>query len=393
MLPGKEKRVIGGHPWVFRSDIASTANDGDWNPSSPLADVRASNGKFIARAMYNPASQIALRVLTRRDEPIDRAFFRRKVEQAVSLRTRFLPSVSEGGACRVIFAESDGLPAFIADRFADVIVIQSLALGIEPYKDWIVDALVDATGVPNVYERSDVPVRELEGLQQVTGLLRGDVPDRVRFTENGLTFTADVRHGQKTGYFIDQRENRAAIAPYVKNAEVLDCFTHIGSFALHAAMYGAVSVVGVDVSEDACGMSRENARLNGLEDKVGFVAANAFDYLREKHSAGDKYDMVILDPPAFTKTRAALDAALRGYKEINLRAMKLLRSGGILVTCSCSQHVDADSFGSMLHAAARDAKVTMRILEKRGAGRDHPILMGSRETEYLKFWITQISNS
>ncbi|MDR2657458.1 MAG: class I SAM-dependent rRNA methyltransferase, partial [Oscillospiraceae bacterium] len=336
LLPGKDKRLLGGHPWVFRSDIAGVARESDWSAAAPLAEVRASNGKFLARAMYNPASQIALRVLTRADEPIDEAFFRRKVDKAVSLRRRFADIES----CRLIFAESDGLPAFIADRFGGVIAVQSLALGIEPYKDWIVDALIDATDIHNVWERSDAPVRALEGLPMISALMRGGVPDMVPFTENGLSMLADVKNGQKTGYFHDQRENRAAIAPYVKGARVLDCFTHTGSFALHAARYGAAEVAGVDISQDAVAIARENARLNGMDAKVRFEAANAFDYLRAQKPGA--FDTIILDPPAFTKSRATLDSALRGYKEINLRAMKLLlgsASGGTLITCSCSQHV------------------------------------------------------
>ncbi|MDR0396998.1 MAG: class I SAM-dependent rRNA methyltransferase [Oscillospiraceae bacterium] len=385
LAPGKEKRVQGGHPWVFRSDIAATARDSDWSAAAPLAEVRASNGRFLARAMYNPASQIALRVLSREDEPIDERFFQKRVERAVSLRRRF----SGFDACRLVFAESDGLPAFIADRFGEVIAVQSLALGIEPYKGWITAALIDQTGVANVWERSDAPVRALEGLPMTSAILSGSVPDTVRFSENGLNMLADVKNGQKTGYFLDQKENRASIAPYVGGARVLDCFTHTGSFAIHAARYGAAEVMGVDVSREALDLARENARLNGVEDRVRFEAANAFDYLRARQSGA--LEVIILDPPAFTKSRAALDSALRGYKEINLRAMKLLADGGILITCSCSQHVSADEFGAMLHAAARDAKRTMRVLEKRGAGRDHPVLMGARETEYLKFWITQIS--
>ncbi|GHU70536.1 SAM-dependent methyltransferase [Clostridia bacterium] len=385
LLPGKEKRLAGGHPWVFRSDIANVSHESDWSESAPLADIRASNGKFIAQAMYNPKSQISLRVLTRQDEAIDEAFFRRKVERAIELRRRFADLES----CRLIFAESDGLPAFIADRFGEVIVIQSLALGIESYKDWITDSLAEATGVRNVWERSDAPVRALEGLTETSGLLRGSVPDLVPFRENGLDILADVKRGQKTGYFLDQKENRAAIAPYVHGVRVLDCFTHTGAFAIHAARYGASEVTAVDISEDALNLARENARINGFDGIIRFEASNAFDFLRAQKPGS--FDSIILDPPAFTKSRAALDSALRGYKEINLRAMKLLPSGGILFTCSCSQHVAADEFGAMLHAAARDAHVTARILEKRGAGRDHPTLIGARETEYLKFWVIEVT--
>jgi 23S rRNA (cytosine1962-C5)-methyltransferase len=264
-----------------------------------------------------------------------------------------------------------------------------MSLGIEAYKRWIVDAVIEETGIHNVWERSDAPVRALEGLPLISALYSGDVPDWVDFWENGIKFRIDVKNGQKTGYFLDQKENRAAIAKFVKGKRALDCFTHVGSFALHAAKYGATEVVGVDISESAVAMAEKNARLNGF-DNIKFEAANTFDYLRKLNP--DQFDVIILDPPAFTKTRGALDNALRGYKEINLRAMKLLKSGGVLITASCSQHVDGAAFGSMLHAAARDAKVNLRILEKRGAGLDHPVLMGARETEYLKFWICEVAD-
>ncbi|MDR2506307.1 MAG: class I SAM-dependent rRNA methyltransferase [Oscillospiraceae bacterium] len=385
LLPDKEKRIYGGHPWIFKSDIARTANDSDWRAEAPLARVMTSRGKFAAIALHNPASQIALRVITQRDEAIDEAFFGRKVHAAVEFRRQFRHADLE--SCRLIYAESDGLPALICDRFGDVIVFQSMSLGIEAYKRCIIDAVTQETGVRNVWERSDAPVRNLEGLPMVSALYAGEVPDMVDFQENGVKFRIDVKNGQKTGYFLDQKENRAAIARYVQDSRVLDCFTHVGSFALHAAKYGAAQVVGVDISDSAVAMAEENCRLNGF-DNVAFETANAFDYLRNL-SAG-QFDVIILDPPAFTKTRGALDNALRGYKEINLRAMKLLRGGGILVTCSCSQHVDGAAFGSMLHAAARDAKVTLRVLDKRGAAPDHPVLMGARETEYLKFWICDV---
>lgn len=389
LTQGKEKRVHGGHPWVFASDIERVENEGDWSPSEPLARIHDNKGRFIAIALYNPKSQITLRVISRKEQPINAAFWREKVRQSLSLRERIAPRES----CRLIYGEADGVPGFIADRFGGVIAVQSLALGIEAYKNDIVDALVEFTGVENVYERSDAPVRSLEGLEQVTRDLRGSTPELVAFEENGLKLLADVRNGQKTGYFLDQRENRAAIARYVSGATVLDCFCHSGAFAMNAARHGATHATGVDISEDAVQLAARIAELNNLTN-VDFVCANAFDFLRETKPGA--YDVIILDPPAFTKTRKSLDAALRGYKEINLRAMKLLKSlpnGGVLVTCSCSQHVSTDEFGAMHHAAARDAKVIMRVLEKRGAGFDHPILMGSRETEYLKFWVAHVVES
>ena len=382
LLPGKEKRVWSGHPWVFRSDIARTKG----NPA-PGATVRltASNGRFLAMAVYNPASQIALRILSHREEPIDDAFIRQRVHEAVEYRRAFADLTS----CRLIFAESDGLPAVIVDAFGDVLVMQCLCLGMEQYKDAICDALMDEMHPRGIYERGDVPVRELEGLRQVTGVLRGTVPDRVMMEENGVKFWVDVKNGQKTGFFLDQKENRAAIAPFVKGKQVLDCFTHTGSFALHAAKFGAAQVTGVDISEFACDCARENAALNGF-DNVDFVAANAFDYLKEQCALGAQYDVVILDPPAFTKTRAAVEAAARGYKEINLRGMKLVKSGGYLVTCSCSQHMLPGQFKDVVLSAARDARVRLMQVEYRTQGRDHPILPAAPETQYLKCGIFRV---
>ena len=375
--------MYSGHPWVFRSDIARVEGnftDGD------VVRVLSDRGKFLAMAVYNPRSQISLRVLSRHDEPIDGAFIRARVRRAVAYRRLFADLKS----CRVLFAESDGLPAVIADRFGDVIVLQSLCLGMERFKQDIVDALVDELHPVGIYERNDVPVRELEGMPQQTGLLYGEVPDRVEMVENGVHFWVDVKEGQKTGFFLDQKENRAAIAPFVRGMRVLDCFTHTGSFALHAAHYGAREVTGVDISEYACGFAAENARLNGVEDRVSFECANAFDYLRAAQDRHELYDVVILDPPAFTKTRSAVAGALRGYKEINLRGMKLVNDGGFLVTCSCSQHVLPPMFQQMLLDAQRDARVQLRQVEWRTQGRDHPILASSPETQYLKCGIYQV---
>lgn len=379
---GRAQRVLDGHPWVFRSDIEREQGEADGRP----VRVLSSSGRFLAMAVYNPRSQISLRVLSRRDEPIDAAFIRGRVRRALDYRRRFADLTS----CRLIFAESDGLPAVIADKFGDVIVLQILCLGMERFKEDIVQSLVEELSPRGVYERNDVPVRELEGLAQRTGLLWGEVPDRVMMQENGVRFLVDVKEGQKTGFFLDQKENRAAIAPFVRGQTVLDCFTHTGSFALHAAHYGAAEVTGVDISEHACACALENARLNGFEDRVAFVCANAFDLLRDRQAAGERYGAVILDPPAFTKTRSAVDSALRGYKEINLRGMKLVEDGGYLVTCSCSQHVTPPLFRQMLLEAQRDAHVQLRQIQWRTQGRDHPILLSSPETQYLKCGIFQV---
>ncbi len=382
LLPGKEKRVYGGHPWVFRSDIARTK--GNPQPGDTVR-MTASNGRFLAMAVYNPKSQIALRILSRRDEVIDETFIRNRVKRAVDYRRTFADLQS----CRLIFAESDGLPAVIVDSFGKVLSMQCLCLGMEKYKDVICDALMEEVQPLGIYERGDVPVRTLEGLPLECKVLRGQVPDKVDILENGVKFSVDVKNGQKTGFFLDQKENRAAIAPFVKGKRVLDCFTHTGSFALHAAKFGASQVTGVDISEFACQCARENAALNGF-DNVEFVAANAFDFLKEKCAEGDAYDVVILDPPAFTKSRANIDAATRGYKEINLRGMQLVKNGGYLVTCSCSQHILPDMFLNIIKSAAQDARVSLFQVEYRTQGKDHPILPSAIETQYLKCGIFRI---
>ena len=382
LLPGREKRVYGGHPWVFKSDIAQAKG-----VSAPGEVVRVLSDarKFLAMAVYNPNSQIALRILSHKDEPIDRAFIFARVKRAVDYRRAF----ADLRSCRLIYAESDGLPGVVADSFGDVISLQCLSLGMERFKEDLCDALEECVRPRGIYERDDVPVRALEGMAQITGLLRGSVPDRVEIAENGVRLLVDVKEGQKTGYFLDQKENRAAIAPFCAGAEVLDCFTHTGAFALHAAKYGAKKVTGVDISAFACDCARENARLNGFS-QIDFIAANAFDYLKEKSAEGDRYDVVILDPPAFAKSKSAFAAAARGYKEINLRGIKMTRDGGVLVTCSCSQHMLPAAFRDMLLEAARDAHARLTQIEWRTQGRDHPILLAAPETQYLKCGIFRV---
>ncbi len=383
LIPGKEKRVWSRHPWVYQSDIEradSACTPGD------VVSVFSHKGRFLAKALYNPKSQISLRIMSYQDEEIDRAFIFRRVREAIDYRRAFADLKS----CRLIFAESDRLPALIVDAFGDVLVLQCLSLGMEQFKKDVVDALVETLHPAGIWERNDVPVRRLEGLEMTCGLLYGSVPDAVEIQENGVRFYVDVKEGQKTGFFLDQKENRAAIAPFVRDRDVLDCFTHTGSFALHAGFYGARSVIGVDISESACEFARKNAALNGLEDRVSFVTANVFDYLGEASRKGEKKDVIILDPPAFTKTRSAVESAVRGYKEINLRAMKMIRPGGILISCSCSQHRLPDLFKKMILDASGDARVQLRQIEFRTQGRDHPILPAAPETQYLKCGIYQV---
>ncbi len=380
----KEKRVYSLHPWIFKSDIDHV--EGHYVPGE-IVNITNDKGKFLAKGYYNPNSQIALRIMSyHEDEQIDRSLIQERIHDAIDYRRTFADLKS----CRLIFAESDRLPALIVDAFNDVLVVQCLALGMERFKGDIIDALISEMHPRGIWERNDVPVRKLEGLEMQTGLLYGEVPDRVEIMENGIRFLVDVKEGQKTGYFLDQKENRAAIAPFVKNQKVLDCFTHTGSFALHAGHYGASEVTGVDISEYACAFAGENARINNLDNRVRFVTANAFDLLSEQSRRGEKYDTIILDPPAFTKSRGTVDNAIRGYKEINLRAMKMIRTGGYLVSCSCSQHVLPDMFRNMINDAAKDAKVILRQAEFRSQGKDHPILPWAKETEYLKCGIYQV---
>ena len=376
----RETRVRSGHPWLYASEIERVEGES----AAGVAEVYSAKGTFLARALYNPASQIALRILTTHDEPIDADFFARRVRTAWEYRQRFC----DVNSCRAIYAEADFLPGLVVDKFGGVLVVQVLSLGMELWKRELTDILVEVIRPEGIYERNDVPVRRLEGMQETTGLLYGDVPDRVPMVENGIVYAVDVKHGQKTGFFLDQKENRAAIAPLCPGARVIDMFCHNGSFALNAAKYGAREVTGVDISEEALAVARDNARANGLD--ANFEAHNCFDLLRALSDQGEKYDLVILDPPAFTKTRQMTERALRGYKEINLRGMKLAPDGGFLVPCSCSQHVDDAAFTAMLNEAARDAKKKLRMVEFRTQAKDHPILPASPETKYLKCAILQV---
>ena len=378
----RETRVRGGHPWIYASEIERV--EGAFE-NGDIVDVADFRGKFIGRGFYNPQSQISLRILTRNDEPCDRDFFARRIQDAWDYRKLLCDPMS----CRLIYSESDFLPGLVVDKFSDVLVLQSLSLGIERIKDMLCDLLMEIVRPVGIWERSDVPVRRLEGLEQAAGLLRGEVPDEVDMLENGIHFLVDVKHGQKTGFFLDQKQNRAAMAPLCRDARVLDCFCHNGSFSLHAAKYGAKSVLGVDISEEALEVARKNAAINGFSN-VTFEAHNCFDLLRELTDAGEEFDLVILDPPAFTKNKAALQSAIRGYKEINLRGLKLVRPGGFLVTCSCSQHVLPEMFQDVINQAARDAKKRIRLVEYRTQGYDHPILPQSVETKYLKTMMIQV---
>ncbi|MCX7745929.1 MAG: class I SAM-dependent rRNA methyltransferase [Clostridia bacterium] len=382
IVKGKEKRIEYGHPWIFKSDIDRV--DGSFTPGD-VVDIYSYKNKFLGRGYINPKSQITIRILTYEQEEINRDFLYKRIAAAWEYRKK----IADPKSCRAVFAESDFLPALIVDKFSDYLVVQTLSLGIEKLKNQLVEILDDVIKPAGIFERNDVPVRELEGLSQTKGFLKGNFKTQIEMIENGVKFIVDIENGQKTGFFLDQKENRAAIKPYVENAKVLDCFTHTGSFALHAAYYNAKDVLGIDISEHAVDCATKNAKMNGFTN-CRFEAANTFDKLREYYDAGEKFDTIILDPPAFTKSKGAVEGAVRGYKEINLRAMKIIESGGFLVTCSCSHHVDPELFMDIIYNAAIDSKRKVRLLELRSQAKDHPILLASEETQYLKCAILQI---
>jgi 23S rRNA (cytosine1962-C5)-methyltransferase len=378
LAPGRESRPNAGHPWIYRSDIART--DGPAPPGA-VGVVRDHRGRFLGQATVNLASQIAARLLSRSDEPIDGAFVERRLREALARGGRL---ATGPGACRVVFGESDGLPGLVVDRYGDLLVVQVLTAGMERLRGALVDALRRVLGPRAIYERSDASARKLEGLELRAGFAWGGGETGVWFREGDLDFFADVAAGQKTGFFLDQRENRQAVGTLARDREVLDCFCYSGGFSVSAAGGRAASVVGVDISPEALSWAERAAARNGLAARCAFLAANAFDQLRAFDRQGRRFGMVVLDPPAFTKGRAALAGALRGYKEINLRAMRLLAPGGILATCSCSYHVEAPTFLEMLRSAAADARREFRLLDFRTQAADHPILLAAKETQYLK---------
>jgi 23S rRNA (cytosine1962-C5)-methyltransferase len=382
----KSQRIENGHPWVYDNEVMQT--EGKYE-AGDIVEVYTNKRKFIGKGYINPKSHILVRLLTRNPkETIDKAFFRKRLTEALEFRK--LHHYQD--TFRWVFGEADFLPGLVIDKFADVVVIQTLALGIDKFKPIITEIIQELVNPRVIYERNDVPVRELEGLNQQIGFLSAEdksLDKGVLIEENGFKFSIDVINGQKTGYFLDQTENRAAIEPYVKGKTVLDCFSHTGSFAVHAAGYGASHVTALDISEQAMQTAKQNAALNGLSN-MEFITANAFDLLKEWTKENRTFDMVILDPPAFTKSRQNIQNALRGYKEINLRGMKLVKSGGFLVTCTCSHFITPELFRKVLQEAALDAQKVVREVAFKVQGKDHPILWFVEESLYLKFYILQI---
>lgn len=377
-------RVASGHPWIFGNEIDKI--EGKAEPGD-IAEAYTYDHKFVGKGYINPKSQIMVRLLTRdKNETIDETFFFNKINAAWNYRQK----IGYTENCRLVFGEADFLPALIIDKFNDYFVIQTLAYGIEIWKNAIVKALKTIFNPKGIYERNDVPVRELEGLEQKKGYLTEPFDPNIIINENGLRFYVDIEKGQKTGYFLDQQDNRSAIKHIVKNADVLGAFTYTGTFEIHAGYYGAKSVLGLDISESAVAQATRNAELNGLKEVCTFQAVNAFDVLKQWGKEGRQYDVVMLDPPAFTKTRENIQKAITGYKEINLRGMKLTKPGGFLVTSSCTNLVSPELFINTINMAAKDAKRKLRQVTFKAQASDHPIIWGIENTNYLKFLIVQV---
>ncbi|HEY4422777.1 MAG TPA: class I SAM-dependent rRNA methyltransferase [Pyrinomonadaceae bacterium] len=375
-------RVRQGHLWIYRSDVVAVDAEG-----GSVVTVKDERGNFVGQALFSDSSQIALRFLTQSNEEIDRDWWRRRIAEAGG-RRHISP---ETNAYRLIYSEGDLLPSLIVDRYADVLVMQTLSQGTDAVKSMLTELLVEEFKPRAVIERNDVRVRELEGLPLITRTVYGDAPSELEILQHGLRFVVEPLGGQKTGSFLDQRENRLAAraaAQTTDRGRALDCFTFNGAFALHLASV-CDNVIAIDISADAVAAGERNAQLNEIAN-VDFVEANVFDVLREMEAAGDRFDVIVLDPPAFAKNRASLKAAIRGYKEINLRALKLLNPGGVLITCTCSYHVSEELFIEIVAQAAIDAHRRVQIVEKRIQASDHPVLVGVPETYYLKCVIARV---
>ena len=386
---GEGRSLKAGGAWIYDNEISQIrgeARDGD------LVRVEDFDGYVMGQGFLNTRSKIAVRMMTRKkDAVIDEAFLEQRVRDAWNYRKETVDT----GSCRVIFGEADFLPGLVVDKFSDVLVVESLALGIDRMKPVILEKLVqvlkeDGIAVRGIYERSDAKVRLQEGMERFKGFIGPEFDTKVEIQENGVRYLVDVKDGQKTGFFLEQKYNRLAVQRLCRGKRVLDCFTHTGSFALNAGIAGAESVLGVDASELGVEQARENARLNGLEDRVQFVCADVFDLLPELEKKGESFDVVILDPPAFTKSRSSVKNAVKGYREINIRGMKLVRDGGYLATCSCSHFMDPELFAKTLREAAAGAHKRLRQVEYRTQAADHPILWAADASYYLKFYIFQV---
>jgi 23S rRNA (cytosine1962-C5)-methyltransferase len=377
----EDRRILRGHPWVFSNEIgrmSATCEPGE------IVDVQDFSGRFIGRGYMNPRSLIAVRILTRKQEEIDRAFLKNRISAAHDLRK----NLGFEESYRAVFSEGDGLPGLVVDKYASTLVVQSSTAGIDRLLNEVIAALNEEYSPTTIVLRNDVGSRELEGLSQEKRILVGSLSGPVTIEESGVTYHVDVLEGQKTGFFFDQRENRLALKDYVRGRRTLDCFCYVGAWSLAAAKFGASDVIGLDSSDKAVALAADNAALNGLS--VKFKTADVFDELRLLGKKGERFGCIVLDPPAFVKSRSKVREALKGYKDINLRAMKLLEPGGTLVTCSCSHHIDQELFREMLIDAAYSAGRQARILEMRSQARDHPMLLAAMETQYLKCAILKV---
>ena len=386
---GGGRQLKGGGLWIYDNEIAQVTGSFE---NGDIVTVQDFDGYFLGYGYYNPRSTISVRIMSRRKEhPVNDALIEQRVRDAWNYRK----AVTDTSCCRLIFGEADFLPGIVIDKFSDVLVVESLALGIDRLKGLILEKLQkvlleDGISIRGIYERSDAKVREQEGMQRTKGFIGAPFDTKVLIQENGVKYYVDVQEGQKTGFFLDQKYNRAAVARLCPGKKVLDCFTHTGSFALNAGKAGAASVLGVDASETGIAQARENAALNGLSDTVQFTCADVFDLLPSLEQQGERFDVVILDPPAFTKSRNSIKNAVKGYREINLRGMKLVKNGGFLATCSCSHFMDPDLFAKTIAEAARNAHKRLRQVEFRTQACDHPILWASDSSYYLKFYIFQV---
>lgn len=386
---GEGRALKSGGPWVYDNEIASIMGNFE---NGDIVIVRDFDGYPLGRGFINTNSKIRIRMMTRNEnQEIDREFLKMRVQDAWEYRKKTVDISS----CRVIFGEADFLPGMVIDKFSDVLVVQSLALGIDKLKMIIIEELKSAMAedgitIRGVYERSDAKVRLQEGMERVKGFIGEPFDTKVQIVENGVKYIVDIEDGQKTGFFLDQKYNRLAIQRLCKDAKVLDCFTHTGSFALNAGIAGAKSVTGVDASQLAVDQATENAELNGLEKRVKFICEDVFELLPKLEAEGEKYDVVILDPPAFTKSKNSIKNAVKGYREINLRGMKLVKDGGYIATCSCSHFMSYELFTQTIGQAARNVHKRLRQVEYRTQAADHPILWSADESYYLKFYIFQV---
>lgn len=381
---GSDRRVKGGHPWIFSNEIGQCSGDGQ--PGATV-QIHAADGSYLGTGYYNPHSLIAIRILSRQREDIDDpAFYRERLLRALSYRQNIYPGWE---TFRAVYGEADFLPGLVVDKYGDYLSLQFLTAGMDLRRDLILSALLDIFKPTGILARNDAGVRSLEGLSEQVEVLYGEIPERVRIEEHGLQFTVDLVAGQKTGQFLDQKENHLLLERIAAGKDVLDCFSYSGGWGIHAAAFGATSVRFLDSSERALALARENAEMNGLADRTTFDAGDAFERLRSLKSEGHRFDIVILDPPAFVKSKKALKEATKGYLTINRRGIELLREGGYLVTCSCSYHMNRELFRETIENAARQAGREMRLVSTMSQAPDHPVLLSVPETEYLKCFLLQ----